>query len=261
MSITTTGRLIEYPGLGVGGDYAVPFVYWQNSNLRVVHLFGLAPDVASAVLLTEGVDYTLAGGDGATGTATLTKVIAADEILTIERRLPLTQTFDFDLSGSFPTEDAQEVADKTTALVQQVEDVLKIDFDLDGDGDILCPIATVTALQATLVGVDVTRSSFYQFNCTFDIESQVVAGVGLDTAVDLRIHVGPLGTTVDPTLRTQTIFIPRGDPNVVYSFPVSFMFYFFNSLQKFTFSADPRFAACTVHDTSQASFEQYVARI
>lgn len=261
MSITTTDSRIEHTGTGAGpAPYAAPFVFWLTSELLVRHIHTIAAGSAGRTTLVEGVDYTVSGGAGATGTVTVTPVIAANEILTIDRVLPLTQLFDFDGTGVFPSVNAQTTADKCTALLQQIQDRQSTAIDVSAEGDIACPIGVVTELQVSLVGVPITHSARFNFWGTFDVEMQVVAGIGLGSAVDFRLHIGTTGDSTDTAITANIPFVPEGEPNIIYSLPVDFLNVFLSSSQQWTLSVQPRFASCTVKSTSQVLFEEQVSQ-
>jgi hypothetical protein len=259
LSITTTDSRVEHTGTGSDPqEYAAPFVFWLSSELLVRHIHTIAAGSAGRDTLAEGVDYTVAGGDGATGAVTVTPVIETDEILTIDRVLPLTQAFDFDGDGVFPSANAQTTADKCTALLQQIQDRQSNAIDVSAGGDIECPIGTVTELQANLVGVPITHSTRFNLWCTFDVEMQVVAGVGLGSAIDFRLHIGTDGDSGDTALTANIPFVPEGEPNITYSLSVDFLNVFLSSSQQWTLSVQPRFASCTVKSTSEVLIEEHV---
>jgi hypothetical protein len=88
MAITTTANTVTYTGTGATSAYTVPYPFLSNAHL-VAQVTPDGEDTPTTLAL--GVDYTLTGAGGATGTLTLTDPLADGATLDITRTVPLTQ--------------------------------------------------------------------------------------------------------------------------------------------------------------------------
>lgn len=67
MTIASTTSKLLYNGDGATTVFAISFVFWQNSDIRVIHRDASGAEAA----WVEGTQYTITGGAGATGTLTV----------------------------------------------------------------------------------------------------------------------------------------------------------------------------------------------
>jgi hypothetical protein len=125
MTLTSELTKVQYNGNGSTTEFAVTFDFWDNADIKVIHLD------ASAVETTwvEGTHYTLAGGDGDTGTLTVKTTPtdytpASGESLTIKSDRDDLQSTAFPAGGSLPTATVEQVLDQMTRLIQQKEEEL-----------------------------------------------------------------------------------------------------------------------------------------
>ena len=94
MTLTATTNKVAYSGNGSTTSFPVTFIYWDNSDVRVI----LSNNTTGVeTVWTNGTQYTLTGGDGATGTLTIDTsptdyTPATGETLTIKSNLPDTQS-------------------------------------------------------------------------------------------------------------------------------------------------------------------------
>ena len=104
-------------------DLGVDFIFYDTSDLSV----SIVDDVTGTVTtLTEGVDYTVSGGSGATGTVTLigsySGGLASDTTLIVLLDIPLKQLADFVNGEISDAEVSERVADRLTKICQQLEE-------------------------------------------------------------------------------------------------------------------------------------------
>jgi len=105
-----------YVGNGSTTVFSVPFAFFDNTDLTVF-LVNTTTDARTAQALTT--NYTVAGGDGTTGTLTMLVAPATGYNLVIERDIPFTQNIDYQQNDGFPAEVNEEGLDRTTMLAQQ----------------------------------------------------------------------------------------------------------------------------------------------
>ena len=126
MTLTATTNKIAYAGNGSTTSFAVTFIYWEDSTVKVI----LSNDATGVeTVWTAGTQYNLAGGDGAVGTLTIDisptdYTPASGETLTIKSMHPYTQTSSLPLGGAFPSTTVEDRLDKNVRLVQQVQEEL-----------------------------------------------------------------------------------------------------------------------------------------
>lgn len=105
-----------YAGSGTTGPFTVTFRFLANSHLRVIK----TSTTGSETTLNLGVDYSVTGAGGASGTVTLTSPLLTGDKLTIVRNVPLTQETDYVFDDSFPSESHEQALDKLTMITQQL---------------------------------------------------------------------------------------------------------------------------------------------
>lgn len=117
MTIATTTNRISYTGNGVTTLFAVPFTYYNASDLKVY---------VDGVLKTITTDYTVGSGG-----VTFVTAPASSKVVLIVREVPMTQTTDY---KNFEPVDADELEtniDKLTVLVQQADEKAARGINLD----------------------------------------------------------------------------------------------------------------------------------
>ena len=92
MTISTTTTKASYAGDGVTIAFAVPFVFFGADELEVIERT-IATGAETAKALTT--DYTVSGGNGATGTVTALAAPAASVEWHIRRATKKTQLVDY----------------------------------------------------------------------------------------------------------------------------------------------------------------------
>jgi len=95
-------------------SFAVPFEFFDTTDLKVV------VDGTTKTITTH---YTVSGGDGSTGTVSMSVTGATGgSTVIIYRDIPFTRTTDFPTSGSFPIATLNTELDRFTALLDDRED-------------------------------------------------------------------------------------------------------------------------------------------
>ena len=126
MTLTATTNKVAYAGNGSTTSFAVTFIYWEDTTVKVI----LSNDVTGVeTVWTDGTQYTLSGGDGAVGTLTIDTsptdyTPASGETLTIKSNHPDTQTSSLPLGGAFPSTTVEDRLDKNVRLAQQLQEEL-----------------------------------------------------------------------------------------------------------------------------------------
>ncbi len=144
MTLTSDVTQVSLTGNGSDVTLSITYKFWASSNIRVI----LRTDSTGAETnWTEGTQYNITGGSGATGTLTVvtsptdytpatgeTLFAIADEALTNEDPLPL--------GGSFPSTAVEEQFDQTTRMIQQLESKFSralLQLETTATGDLSIP--------------------------------------------------------------------------------------------------------------------------
>jgi hypothetical protein len=120
MTIASTTSKLLYNCDGATTVFAISFVFWQSSDIRVIHR-----DVNGVeAIWNEGSHYTITGGSGSTGTLTVKTTPtdhtpATGEKLLIKSDIAELQQAALPLGGAFPSTTVEQMVDIVTRLVQQ----------------------------------------------------------------------------------------------------------------------------------------------
>lgn len=116
MTVASTLNKISYTGNGVVNEFAIPFKFFEDSEIEV---YMVSPVVAETCL-TLGNDYTVSGaGDEQGGTLTMSVPPETGEKITVVRVVPMTQEVDYRENEIFPAETQERALDRLTMMIQQ----------------------------------------------------------------------------------------------------------------------------------------------
>jgi len=120
MAINTTISRVQYSGNSLTVSFPVTFKFIQNSDI-VAEL----DDGTTVTTWVLDTDYTLSGaGVDTGGTLTATTAPATGETLTIYRQVTLTQESDLVTTGAFNSQTVEDMVDKNTQMIQQINEGL-----------------------------------------------------------------------------------------------------------------------------------------
>jgi len=149
MTLTATTNKVAYAGNGSTTSFAVTFIYWDDTDVRVI----MSNDTTGVeTVWTSGTQYNLSGGSGATGTLTIDVsptdyTPATGETLTIKSNLPDTQSTSLPLGGSLPSTSIEERLDKSVRLSQQLAEELTRAIQFSESSPATSTLITETATQ------------------------------------------------------------------------------------------------------------------
>ena len=121
MTVSTTSSRVRYTGDGSTTNFPVPYGFIDANDLEVIaRTIGDGTETA----LVLGVDYTVTGGAG--GTGTVHAVTAPDASLewVIGRATARTQETDYTANDPFPAETHERALDRLTMIVQEQDEAL-----------------------------------------------------------------------------------------------------------------------------------------
>lgn len=119
MTVSTTTAEIIYQGNGSTTAFAVPFVFFGQGELLVSLRNATTAAETPQVLTTN---YTVAGGNGGTGTVTMTAAPSASNLVVIRRATARTQLVDYQTGDAFPAETHERALDRLAAAVQEIDE-------------------------------------------------------------------------------------------------------------------------------------------
>lgn len=132
MSVPSSTTWIQAALTSVPQTIPVTFVFQNSSDLLV-----LDSKTSPPTTLIQNSDYTVTGGSGSVGNVTLiaggTNAVKVGDVITISRRVPLTQSEAFPPGGPATPQMVGRALDKLTELAQQVNLLAGNSLQFQGD--------------------------------------------------------------------------------------------------------------------------------
>ena len=184
-------------------SFAVPFEFFATSDLKVFK---------DGVLQTITTNYTVSGGDGSTGTVTMSVTGGTGgTIVLITRKVPLERTTDFPASGAFDVSALNTQLDRIIAIQADLDDVQARSLVLSDED---AAVTTTLPLKAARLG------KVLAFNASTGApeagptiaDTQTVANISADIATLADIEDG-----TDATNAIQTVATASSNVNTVAS--------------------------------------------
>ena len=121
MTLTSTTQRLSFFGDDTTTGFTISFYFIANADITAI----LRDSDGGETTWVLDTDYTLTGaGVASGGTLTATTAPASGETLIIKRVEQLTQPNSLPLSGSLPSATLEEMADRLTMIVQQIDEKL-----------------------------------------------------------------------------------------------------------------------------------------
>lgn len=118
MTLASEVTKVQYNGDGSTTAFTISFVFYENSGIKAILLSSAGVETTQVL----DTDYTLSGGDGSTGTLTMTTAPASGETLTIKSDIDDTQETSLPLGGALASTSIELQLDILTRFVQQKEE-------------------------------------------------------------------------------------------------------------------------------------------
>lgn len=123
MTLSSTTVKDDYSGDGSTTDFATTFVFWNSSELKVIH----TSTGGTETTWTEGTQYDVTGGAGATGTVSASTTGTdytpdSGETLRIKSNVLDIQETALPAGGAFPSTSVEQELDRMVRRVQQQEE-------------------------------------------------------------------------------------------------------------------------------------------
>ena len=209
MTVSTTTTRVAYAGDGATTAFAIPFPFFDAEDLEVIERT-IATGAESTRLFAT--DYSVSGGNGATGTIVASTAPAASVQWIVRRRTPLTQLIDYTSNDTFPAESHEKGLDRGAMRDQEAAEELSRALRLP---------KTDSAALPTMLPSSIDRANRYlKFDATgAPIVAQDVAigtlslpvsiangGTGATNTAAARTALGAAGTADDNLLTGANLF-------------------------------------------------------
>jgi len=124
MTISTTTNTVSYTGNGSTTAFAIPYVFFGTATSAEIQVVQVTTATGAESIKTNGTDFTVSGGSGATGTVTASVAPATTVKWVINRVTTQTQETDYVENDAFPAESHEDALDRLTAISQEQERAL-----------------------------------------------------------------------------------------------------------------------------------------
>ena len=232
MTISTAVPKVAYTGNGTTTVFPVPFEFFVNSDLYVREWTDYINNPTVFTTLVYGTDYTVTGGNGTTGSVTLTVAPTSGSHLEIADNVPFGQVVQYQAFGPFPAEAHERALDRLAVQIKQVAN--SVSDAVGGNVSVISIFGrngSVTAQQADY-------SLFYSLNTHIHAWSEITAKPTLfppeahthDWAVILNKpttfppsgHTHTWGEITDAVEQAQdlvaTMFVHAGDTGITFTY-------------------------------------------
>jgi hypothetical protein len=189
-------------------SFAVPFEFFDNDDLNVY---------VDGTLKAITTDYTVSGGDGSTGTITMTVVGASGgSTVVITRDITHERTTDFPVSGAFNIVALNTELDRLVAIAADLDDRASRALQLtDYDVSVGLTLPVVDDRKGKTLAFNLTTGAVEAGPSTADVQS--VSNTAADIALLADIEDGTLATnaiTNVNTIRTDVTTVSGISANV-----------------------------------------------
>ena len=163
-------------------SFTVPFEFFDTTDLKVV-LDGTTKTITS--------HYTVSGGDGSTGTVTMSVTGASGgSTVIIYREIPLSRSTDFPTSGAFPIATLNTELDRTVALFDDRKD--RIDRSirlLDTDDAATMTLPAKASRVGTVLGFNATTGAVEAGPTIANVNSLSAITANINTVAGISSNV------------------------------------------------------------------------
>ncbi|MBL4838091.1 MAG: hypothetical protein JKY34_10985, partial [Kordiimonadaceae bacterium] len=212
ISYPSSGARVEVDGDGVSSSVTLPFAFWVGSDLRIIHTDASGVDV----LWGHGVDFTVSGGEGDTGSIGFSpsKLIGGEK-LTILLADQGDQMVSFNAGQLLPST-IETGLDRLTSRLQGVKEQVSRLVGFKESSRTSAPTLPEPSADGYLgwneTGSDLENKPALSVGTVSDVAEGGEPGVTLnaDGSFDFDLPVGATGATGTP----GTPGGPQGEPGI-----------------------------------------------
>ena len=121
MTVSTTTTEVSYTGDGIVTAFSVTFQFFGTTTTAELEVIERTIATGAEDTKVNGTDYTVSGGNNATGTVTATTAPASTVQWVIRRNTTQTQETDYVENDAFPAETHEDALDRVTMISQEQE--------------------------------------------------------------------------------------------------------------------------------------------
>jgi hypothetical protein len=125
MTISSTTNTVSYTGTGSATSFSVTYVFFGTGTTAEIEVVEVVIATGAETVKSNGSDFTVSGGSGATGTVTAAVAPANTVKWVINRTTTQTQETDYVENDPFPAESHEEALDRLTAVDQEQQRALE----------------------------------------------------------------------------------------------------------------------------------------
>lgn len=141
MTLSSEQQSISYTSTASQTVFTVPFVFFANTDLKVLH-----NETGTEALISTSAYSVSGAGSSSGGTITFTSGLSNGTVVKINRVIPETQSLDLTSTGIFPAESIEEAFDRQVCLMQQSMSVNSTDGStFDSESKRIVNVADATA--------------------------------------------------------------------------------------------------------------------
>jgi hypothetical protein len=171
-------------------SFTVPFEFFVDADLNVY---------VDGTLKTLTTDYTVTGGDGSTGTVTISVTGASGgSTVVITRTIDLERTTDFPTSGPFDVNSLNTELDKQVAMIADLKDKTDRALQLtDFDADVSLVLPDVDTRKGKTLAFNASTGAVEAGPSIGDVQTVSAASADIATLADIED-----GTDATDTIQT-----------------------------------------------------------
>mgnify|MGYP003636025337 CR=1 FL=1 len=161
MTISSTTNTVSYTGTGSATSFAVTYVFFGTGTTAEIEVVEVVIATGAETVKSNGSDFTVSGGSGATGTVTAAVAPANTVKWVINRATTQTQETDYVENDPFPAESHEEALDRLTAIAQEEQRALDRTAQLpDGYTGSFDPTLPTVITGSTVLAFNAAATAF-----------------------------------------------------------------------------------------------------
>jgi len=185
MTISSTTNTVSYNGNGSTTEFAVNYVFFGTGTSAEIEVVEVVIATGAETVKSNGSDFTVSGGNGATGTVTAAVAPASTVKWVINRTTTQTQETDYVENDPFPAESHEEALDRLTAIDQEQQRALGRTVQLpDGYTGSFDPTLPVNITGNTVLSFNAGATAFEIGPTTSEISNAQTYGEAAQAALD-----------------------------------------------------------------------------